>query len=263
MKNTKLILIIPLVFLASCIPSLHPIFNAENRITDDRIIGNWVNSSEDLKLEDVSFTTNDDTRIDINSLELQVKDDSFVIESLGYWQFGRAANIDYKRVDDNGSSININLENQMSNQPDYSLLEKGFVVDKIEELPYYILNYKDLSNEDSEVSQMVVNLTKIEGETYMDFAPQPDIKDANRFSTNIIPAHTFAKVEFVENQLVIKTFDAGFIEELIRKKRVRLKHELIDDTIVLTASMEELRAFIAKYGKDEELYYDDEILVAI
>ena len=36
------------LFITSCIPSLHPIFTEENRITDDRLIGFWVDSEDGM-----------------------------------------------------------------------------------------------------------------------------------------------------------------------------------------------------------------------
>ncbi len=259
MKRISLLLILCCTIIVSCIPSLHPIFNDTNKILEDRIIGLWSSDGSGLKLNDIN--TEGDTAVDLDSINKDNDFESnFNFSNSGSWHFQRAAILSYNKQEKDGSNVNITLENQMSGKPDISLLKKGYSLDKVVELPFYILEYLDLSSADAQQEYMMVNLTTIENETYMDFSPMPEFHQTSRFSVNLIPAHTFAKLVIQDNKLIVKSFDSEFIENLIKNKRVRLKHERIDDSIVLTASTEELRAFIKKYGNDDRLFIDDEIL---
>jgi len=263
MKKSIYLLLASCTLIISCIPSLHPIYDESSRITDDRIIGEWANSLDGLELKNIRYKTENKGRVDINSLKVESDDDGLNLETAGYWHFDRAADIRYVKKGKGKRSTSISLESQMMNSPDSSLLAKGYTVESINQLPYYILEYRDLTSDDAGTDKLIVNLTRIGGHLYMDFAPLPDIKEATRFSVNNIAAHTFARIEFNDGKMRIRSFDSEYIEELIRNKRVRLKHEVIDESIVLTASTAELRAFIEKYGDKEELYYDEEYLIAL
>jgi hypothetical protein len=100
----------------------------------------------------------------------------------------------------------------------------------------------------------------------MDFLPGAwdDPHWEGRFAVNFMRGHTFAKVEFENGNMTIHPLDGQYIEKLIKKKRIRLKHEVVEDNdIILTASTEELRAFVAKYVDDKSLYTDSEELLPI
>lgn len=268
MRKLSLLLIAISLFIASCIPSLHPIYTDETRVFDERLEGRWINENENIKIQDLSFKNENNTKIDINKLELKLEDDDvfdgvFGLSSFGYWEFQRAANIRYEKKGQNNSVTNVTLEFQMMNRPDSTLLAKGFNVAEIELLDFYVLEYSDLLDESESSEKMKVNLTEIGGDLYMDFEPLPEMREATRFSVNMIPAHTFAKVILEDGRMIMKSFDSEYISELIKSKRVRLKHELVEETIILTASTEELRAFISKYGDDDELFMDNETLIAL
>jgi len=149
---------------------------------------------------------------------------------------------------------------------------EDIIIEYKEELPYYILSYYPNASAD-QATTMKVELTKIGGNIYMDMFPIND-KITGRFSTNFIEAHTFAKVEFNEEKLLFHSFDTVRIEDLLKSKKVRLKHEIItkakndqnkivyEESVVLTAPTKELRAFIEKYGTEEDLFDDAEELTA-
>ena len=265
MKRLKLISIAICLLMASCIPSLHPIYTDSNKHFDNRIIGNWSNKSKKSKEVEISIEAEDLSVEEIEKLEEEMKDDGFFnFDQISKWRFVRAANLRYIKRNEDGSSSSISIDNQNIGDRDSSILNNGYILDEINELDYYILEYEELSDDDSSAKEMMqVNLTEINGELYMDFEPLPDARETSRFSINFIPAHTFAKVIINDDTMIIKSFDSEYIEKLIKSKRVRLKHELVGETIVLTASTVELRAFIEKYGNDEDLYLDDEILYAL
>jgi hypothetical protein len=87
------------------------------------------------------------------------------------------------------------------------------------------------------------------------------------FDVHLLPTHSIAKVEKLTNQnVVIKWFNEEWLREMFVENRIKIRHELVmddnpksedDGTYLLTASTEELQAFVAKYGNDEQAYDSD------
>ena len=134
------------------------------------------------------------------------------------------------------------------------------------------MTYTEKEGDPTEI-KMKVELTKINGDIYMDIFPMNLDLAPDRFVTNFIGAHTFARLVFKDDKWLMYTFDAEAIRDLIKTKRIRLKHEIVpitkqegnkviyEENFILTASTAELRAFLAKYGKEEDLYANIEGLI--
>ena len=255
-KGLLSVCIILLIMLSGCIPSIHPIFTPEDRITDDAILGTWVlNEETGLKMD---FTIQSDSPEDeAEGRKLLEEMQGNTSNPNSTWTFERAANITAS-VKLSGGSGTINLT---PGAP--SLLSKKAKITSKDELPFYILTHQQRQLFDTIETVMVVNLTKIGSDTYMDFFPYTlkDERVRGRFGSNFINGHTFAKVNIKDGQLAIQSFNYDYITQLIKEKRIRLTHEnLGDDDIILTASTQELRAFIKKYGNDQRLFEDEEYL---
>ncbi len=69
-----------------------------------------------------------------------------------------------------------------------------------------------------------------------------------------MPVHSFAKVSSLGDQLKIRLTDDEGFKKLIQADPKVVKYDVIDDRPVLTASTEELQAFVAKYAEDERLF---------
>ena len=242
--------------VSSCIPSLHGIVTDDDRILNDDIIGIW------RQFEGVDATVNIKITSDEGAeSEQRAKADleSF-ISGMGqwmYWQFERAGVVEFEGLDGPAS---VKLSDGVP-----SMVPKGMTLINYEKKPYYILTHREITRGDTVTTRLKVHLTEIDGLYFMDFKPYPlKTKELQgRFGGNYIYAHTFAKYEITEHGLSIFPIDTEYVEDLIRQKRIRLKHErLNDDAIVLTASTNELRAFLSKYGGDPALFTEDEPLIA-
>jgi len=106
-------------------------------------------------------------------------------------------------------------------------------------------------------------LIKLGDATYLDFFPNefPDCYDSFFVIYHFLPVHTFAKVSFQKNQITINQFNEKFIKDLIEKNKIRISHEKVDDSILLTAPTEELQKFVMKYTDDENAYVDNPIIL--
>ena len=72
-----------------------------------------------------------------------------------------------------------------------------------------------------------------------------------------LPVHTFIRLDSIGEQLAIRLTDDDRFEELIQAEPTAIKHEVVDDRPVLTASTKELQAFVAKFAGDERLFPND------
>lgn len=226
-----------IIFLAGCIPSIHGIVTDESRMKDDRILGIWKMGDSDLATVMTSGQTSDQESSD---------------DELEIWTIERVADITYTLDRGQGVQQSTIIEGARSMVPDPASIVS------IQEKDYYFLTEVSIEKGDTLINQIIMQLTDIEGETFVDFKPYQGSENMEAFSLfypNVVPAHTFGGIDVENGQLIIKPFNSEFIEELIRTKRIRLKHEVTArEDIVLTASTEDLRTFIGKYAADERLY---------
>jgi len=128
-------------------------------------------------------------------------------------------------------------------------------VDKI-----YMLTNKDSAG--NVKSKYYVFLVRLGNKYYIDYYPAETDKQNNYdgfFTGHFIKMHLFYNIHFVTNQaLELKQFDKGFLEDLIKKKQIRIKHEIMDDgTYFITASTEELQQYLIKYSDVPKAYEED------
>lgn len=100
-----------------------------------------------------------------------------------------------------------------------------------------------------------VHLARVGDLLLMDFYPEPsDAKVDEYLGMLLAPLHTFALVEAIEPDLVLKTLNMQFVEKLLQENPAALKHEIEDDNLIITASSKELQAFVQKYAGDEKAW---------
>ncbi len=286
-KSSFFIVLIIFSVLYSCIPSLHSIVTDKNRITDDRIIGTWkqkVDGTANMKATSfkvTSFSVQSDDPADQEEGELLMQQFIDSLENTAeydIWKFERASKLTFKYKKLPEGIIDWSTETIGGAETTLARLRAQYknndiVIAHQEELPFYVLYYTNPDFPDHKI-KMKISLTKIGKHLYMDMYPMNNTSQISRFEANVIDAHTFAKVEFKNDKLLIHSFDVDRIESLLKSKRARLKHEVItqakqeknkiiyEDNIVLTASTDELRAFILKYGDNEELFDLTDELIA-
>lgn len=81
--------------------------------------------------------------------------------------------------------------------------------------------------------------------------------EAHRFNVN-----TFSRIQLNGDELSMEPLASSWIVDQIQNNRIRIKHEMVrsefDDSeeVLVTASTDELRLFMEKYGKIEDAYED-------
>jgi hypothetical protein len=106
-------------------------------------------------------------------------------------------------------------------------------------------------------------ITRIGGELYIDLVPihTEDLKNKEGtgydYSSDYLQVFSMAKLEVKSNNLVNLHFLNGdFIKEQIKNGNVRIGHEYdnLFETLLITASTEQLHQFLEKYGNDQRLF---------
>ena len=109
---------------------------------------------------------------------------------------------------------------------------------------------------DGKEGRFSVHLVQLGDMLFLDIYPDGEtFEEMQSFSAmHLVPVHTFMKVEQIEPRLILRAIDAGEIGNLLEEDPDLLKHEEVDNGLVLTASTEALQAFMLSFGHDEDLF---------
>ena len=130
----------------------------------------------------------------------------------------------------------------------------------------YKNSYVVYFEKDNTKSSFLAMPFKINDQLFLDFTPIEDkeIEETKNdlYKIHLIGTHTLAKVDVINNNKVdINWFSSEKLEELFEQDKIKIKHEKVgfSETILLTASSEELEKFIKKYmdSKDEGKWKTD------
>lgn len=110
---------------------------------------------------------------------------------------------------------------------------------------------------DKKPAEFKVHLVKLDKYLYLDFFMHHFEMDNDLIETTLFPVHSFSKIEIYRDSLIIKGFDARYISKLLNQRKIRIKHEVSDGNMLLTAPTEELQKFIIKYADDPDLFDND------
>lgn len=128
----------------------------------------------------------------------------------------------------------------------------------------YLLNYTEgkILGEDLVTGDFIAHLVKL-GDTYfLDLYPGDNnqLEMPSLLINTLLPVHIFAKVEFRDEDVVVRFFNPDRLKELLEEGHIRISHEETDELFVLTASTDELQRFVVKYAAEEEAFVDELIL---
>jgi hypothetical protein len=114
-----------------------------------------------------------------------------------------------------------------------------------------------ITQEEDDKSVLVGHLVKIDDDLFLDLYPGDMELDVGDFyKMHLLPAHTFVKVDAIEPELTIRAMNPEALEQMLKEKPKLIKHEIIDDRLVLTASPKELQAFLKAHADYEDFFGD-------
>ncbi|MGQ1784808.1 MULTISPECIES: hypothetical protein [unclassified Saccharicrinis] len=111
------------------------------------------------------------------------------------------------------------------------------------------------SENPKDVVEFKIHIVHLKNEYYLDFLLE-EMPYENIFAIiHLMPVHTFAKLEFNENELTVKWFNSELLEDLLKTQKIRIKHEKrMDGAQLLTAKPKELQEFIINYSNHADAY---------
>lgn len=124
----------------------------------------------------------------------------------------------------------------------------------------YLLSY----TENDKMAQLHVHLVKLEDKLFLDLYPADNYDEQignDLLAQQLLPIHTFVKVEINKNDITLSPFDAEWVDDLFEHKKIRIAHEDVAYfgymLRVLTASTPELQKFVTKYGNEKEAFENE------
>ncbi len=213
-KNILLAAVLMTVTLMSCVTSLHPIFTYSTVVTDDRITGSWKNEDQDYIVQ--QFFKSDFFERNKGDLLKEQKDNNGKISE--------------------------------SSKKDSLLFLKS-----------YMINY----SKNGIKYELLGNMTRLNGQLFINFR-SIDIQNADTNGKNEefnlpnrLESNTIARLKVINtNTIKLDFIDGDFLYKQINAGRMKIKHESDElyDTFIITASTNELRQFVEKYGNDDRFF---------
>ncbi|MFQ5769250.1 MAG: hypothetical protein ACE5HX_01845 [bacterium] len=118
-----------------------------------------------------------------------------------------------------------------------------------------------LDNKEGTKGSFFAHVVKLKDRLFLDVYPSqlPSAKmDPNEdwaFNTLfLIPGHSFAIIDSIEPQLKIRWTTQDEMEKLFKEEPKAIKHELVENRIILTASTKKLQVFVLKYADDKRVF---------
>lgn len=132
--------------------------------------------------------------------------------------------------------------------------------DSINGLPPH---YKLVAIEKGEEATLDVHLLRLGKYTYFNFYLKDFDSENSMTQLNLFPVNTFARTVIHEDSMNIEFFKPDFIADLIKEKKVRIKHVFTDDNdrLLITAPTDEIQRFVIKYEDEKDLVFDDDDMI--
>lgn len=251
-KNVIFPYLLVLAILSSCgVYSLFPIYTKDTLVEKKELIGKWISDEDDQNYISFASVSYNIKKADTKSSANQKNDNNISISFSG----GEGDDVidtgDY--VIENGDTTIFKDTVQWQFE---EALEKK--VDKLKELnaenkedTFYFMRYFE---QGKEVGTFKAHLVKIGDDLFIDLLPHGGLDEKNGASENYFPVHTFMKVKLTDTKLELKFFNQSKLKDLFKSNLVRIRHEIVDDRVLITAQPKEIQKFLEKYSKDESVF---------
>lgn len=122
----------------------------------------------------------------------------------------------------------------------------------------YDESYRITVMDEGKKTVYIGHVAKIGTDHFLDIYPLAEYSDGG-FGSNMMPVHTFLKLNFKDDQLDLTPFDLEKLNRLFESNLIRLRHENVDGTVLITAQPKEIQKFIDRYSDDESVFEDADI----
>lgn len=115
-------------------------------------------------------------------------------------------------------------------------------------------SYELVYQEKETPAKFQAHLVKLGHYRFLDLYPMSlDLKNDLQ-QAHILYTHTFFRVWLEQDTLRLAILEHDWLKKMVDKKKVNIKHEVVDRRIVLTAATKDLQKFIVKYADDPEAF---------
>ncbi len=111
-------------------------------------------------------------------------------------------------------------------------------------------------------SYLLAHLVDLDGRRYLDLFPKEevDLNTGDWYKFHLLPVHTFMRIEPADPNLALSLMKPETVQEILKEDPKLIRHEFVDDRVVLTASPRELQAFLKNPKINEQIFEEPEEL---
>jgi hypothetical protein len=120
----------------------------------------------------------------------------------------------------------------------------------------YRLSYAKDSEPKENAEVFDAHIIRLENHFFMDLFPREGAfrDDKGMEAFHYVPTHTFSKVQLSRDNLEINMLNPEWIKEMNDDQLVFIRHEPMENGILLTATSKELQKFISAYADDSKAF---------
>lgn len=116
----------------------------------------------------------------------------------------------------------------------------------------YTLLYID---EKGKKGEFTVHLLKVGDRRFLDiYAADTDIQQNDFYKCHLLPVHTFMRMQQQGDGLQMASLKQDWIKKYLQEHPDAIKHEKVDDGILLTAQSKDMQAFLLKHDKTADAW---------
>src|SRR3990170_1492928 len=114
--------------------------------------------------------------------------------------------------------------------------------------------YELVYTENEEPAKFQAHLVKLGDFLFLDIFPEEPGMKNGLYKGLLIPAHGFSRIWIEGDSVRLAYLDPDWLIKMIDEKKVKIEHDFIDETIILTAQTKDLQKFAIKYAGDNKAF---------
>ena len=257
------------VCMSSCVYSLFPIYTEDTLVYYPDLIGKWKLEGESeylifepgfdldgtISVSNTGQSSSNDGKVKVSkNLSISFGDDEFIMVDGDTVRDKERIKAYYQEelsstMDNMGEALGEVLKGMTKVVKNLSRGGKPFSFSTDDQ------SYRMTIVDGDEEESYRAHLAQIGEDLFLDLFPiEGDFTD-NAFNSMVwFPVHMFMKIEINENGLKLIQFDLDKMNKLFESNLIRIGHENVDGTILMTAKSEELQKFLDRYSNDESVF---------
>ncbi len=241
-KKVIIALTLLMICMSSCVYSLFPIYTTDTLVYLPELVGKWQSPGDD-EGDYIEFTSKFGSKDNFTiSIDFDEEGDDETLKLDGFGQKEYTLKEIAERLKEKDDTL-VTINKNVIMSSDITTLSK----DK--------MNYRMTVYEDGEKKeQYEVHVVRIGEDLFMDLYPY-EFYELEGISDNFFPVHTFLKMEIKGNdKFDMVMFDLDKLNRLFESNLIRMRHENVDGTVLITAQPKEIQKFLKKYSDDESVF---------